>query len=936
MKVPVQRQPQTRVSTRQLGLQRAAPGLDITPITRVLDNVRAKMEADNKDRQQFEIRRRMLQEVNELQTDFAGRQRDPNASPYTFAETVNTDYQARHEAILNDLYEQGFDQGLLEDMAIRLGDVRTQYVGQGLAHQAQVLTSRAIADGDQLGLAASQYVTANPLAIASAEQELHDAFFSNPDLTEPQAQALYDRHVAVLRQGASKAYALANPEDTIRLLDPNGLTAPRAAQAAGGGAYENITGWQGVATNVASALGLDAKEVAAVMSFESAGTFDPTKMGGDGGNYMGLIQFGPNERQQYGIDADSTPEEWTNAILSFMDDRGFEKGMGLEDFYSTILTGSPGNYDRQDSNGTSVRNAIPRILADHGPNAERWLAAGIQSIDPDTGEPSGPIIGGNLPTNVTQQVDNGDGTVSTVRTISIGTDKGEVLIPTVIDGRVVSDEEAIAHYNETGENFGTFATSEDADAYAEQLHQAHARELGIQAETGNPVIDRLSGPERLQMLGWAREQMNRTEVNMKGSLDVAIANAVASVGDPRGYQGPTITLEQAVSVYGPLEGPQKFAQYEQALETNKVVQAITTLPADQIAARVESLRPDPGSPTYAVENQMYEAAVRAQATVLAQRKEDPAAYVFSSFPDIANGLAQAQTTVERKNAFSQMDRAYEQLGVPQNERVGLSKELLEQLGHQYVTASAQGKTEIIENLMDEMGPTMAGTTLGSIKGNPVADDVRLYAMIAATANSRSLFMDVLRGKEAIAQDPARKPTQDVVNASYRNGIGTAINNLGPDMSRTVNAAAAALYVQRGGSVVREGGTQGLPDTELYLQALRDVLGGSASNKDSGIVDMSDSSNVTDQTILPNGVTGRQFRAWQDGLTMPRLQRINPLHDVPRDRNMRPLSIQNIVDEGVFVMRAPGIYGIKLTSDGGWVLDKTGQRYTVQLELRPKK
>lgn len=87
------------------------------------------------------------------------------------------------------------------------------------------------------------------------------------------------------------------------------------------------------------------------------------------------------------------------------------------------------------------------------------------------------MIPGNLPLEIRYRVPNAGGSVSTVRTISIGTDKGEVLIPTVVNGRVVGDEEAIAHYRRTGENFGTFRTPEEATAYAEALHRSHELEL---------------------------------------------------------------------------------------------------------------------------------------------------------------------------------------------------------------------------------------------------------------------------------------------------------------------------------------------------------------------------------------------------------------------------------------------------------------------------
>lgn len=73
--------------------------------------------------------------------------------------------------------------------------------------------------------------------------------------------------------------------------------------------------------------------------------------------------------------------------------------------------------------------------------------------------------------------------------MSIGTEAGEVLIPTVINDRVVSDDEAIDHYYRTGENFGTFRTPDEATAYAQRMHEQHAGQLrtpdfrGIEGET---------------------------------------------------------------------------------------------------------------------------------------------------------------------------------------------------------------------------------------------------------------------------------------------------------------------------------------------------------------------------------------------------------------------------------------------------------------------
>ena len=91
------------------------------------------------------------------------------------------------------------------------------------------------------------------------------------------------------------------------------------------------------------------------------------------------------------------------------------------------------------------------------------------------GNPAGLIKPGNVEVFDRPIVPNpaaGPGGYSTTLSMSIGTDKGEVLIPTVYDGQIHTAAEAIAHYNATGENLGTFDTPANADAYATDLHNA--------------------------------------------------------------------------------------------------------------------------------------------------------------------------------------------------------------------------------------------------------------------------------------------------------------------------------------------------------------------------------------------------------------------------------------------------------------------------------
>lgn len=115
---------------------------------------------------------------------------------------------------------------------------------------------------------------------------------------------------------------------------------------------------------------------------------------------------------------------------------------------------------------------VEEAAAKSAESAALRAAQAIDELSRALTKPNGLIEAGNIDLFNRPQRQNADGSVSTVRSTSFGTDKGEVLVPTIDpNGKLLSDIEAIQRYQLTGEHLGIFKTAEDATHFAELLHK---------------------------------------------------------------------------------------------------------------------------------------------------------------------------------------------------------------------------------------------------------------------------------------------------------------------------------------------------------------------------------------------------------------------------------------------------------------------------------
>lgn len=931
MKVPVRRLPETRASERQQGFARAVPGLDISPITTAIEGFQRQLADEQKDQQKFDANKRLMKEINELQLDFEERQRDPEISPDDFANSTNAAYQQRHQALLEELRGEGFDRDVLNDLDLRLGTVRQGFFEKGLGHQFTELRARAGESAEDLGREVSAYISTNHEGYASGRDMLRENIARLPGLTEQEREALLDEQLGIARDTGKKAMAIQAPQAIIDLLDPQGLTAPRrttmtAASSVNVGALD---GDRGSVATVLSAGGLSAPVVAGFLgNFDIEDGYSGTQ--GDGGTASGIAQWRKERRdnfkRKFGKDPhEATKEEQAQFVL-----------WELDNPTAAGMTEAQANSIRAARTAEEAAELIDKFYErSSGEHRSRRKSAAMEyarqvEVSPSASFESGntlaetipqPKIPGNLPLNITQVAHNSDGTVSTVRTISIGTDKGEVLIPTVIGGKVVSDEEAIRHYKETDENFGTFETEEEATAFAQALHQRHETELSSQGlvdvQTGNALIDDMNGPERIELLMLAREHLNKVNASRKAEMDVTIGNITAEALNNGGeIATPLPTQEDVIAVYGAVEGPQRWAQIQKSKDVGKSIVTFRTQSATDIQRGLDAIRPVPGSPTYQTQLQIYNAAETAAQHLLKERHDDPASYALKYFPSVAAAAKRGTS-----NYYAALDRVYETLGIDSSRAPLMSGDAARQITQDYKLMSPAQKLDFMKENFAGMGEDRFRRFVSNMEGTTAQDDARIYALLRTYPRPNQewalVYQQVLEGREIMTQDPARRPSSEDVNKQFRAEGLSAITNLNADASAAIQESAAALYVARGGD----------PKTikaDLYRKALETALGGSLPvNMRRG--------DVKDYTILPPRTTRTSFQNWIERQTFESLTHLSVEKRPPRYGDLKTLvQTQDIVDEGVFVMVSPGRYMIKMASDGKPVMTSTGRPFLVNI------
>lgn len=242
----------------------------------------------------------------------------------------------------------------------------------------------SIGGGTPLGNAAVRSAE-NAIPGLGAYNAITGAWDMRQNSSAMQAVSDINRYIAVMEpvwkaQGIDARTALAVKFGDIGSVKKNGslfealgsalissLNPTSTAQAAPPSYYDKPSNndpmvRDGIRTAAAS-LGIDPLDLATAISYETGGTFNPTKNGPktQWGRHRGFIQFGEPQAAQYGVNWDDPinsqlgPE---GAVVKYLRDAGVKPGMGLMDIYSAINAGHVGRNNASDANNGGAPGTV--------------------------------------------------------------------------------------------------------------------------------------------------------------------------------------------------------------------------------------------------------------------------------------------------------------------------------------------------------------------------------------------------------------------------------------------------------------------------------------------------------------------------------------------------------------------------------------------------
>lgn len=194
-----------------------------------------------------------------------------------------------------------------------------------------------------------------------------------------------------------------------------------------------------------------------------------------------------------------------------------------------------------------------------------------------------------------------------------------------------------------------------------------AKEHGGSAAPRVPVSPSVSGlvdklePERMHpFLTEANTQITKQQNTMRSQLVSTEGDHMTLFQNGQPVQKP-LTEADYSAAFGPIEGPQRFANYQQAWQVGNDITTLKMTPLAEQEAIVMRHKPDPTKPGYELATKRFDAMVAARDKLNTERSADPIKWAQ------ANGIGDAKTI-----NWAQISQKPEDIATELSKRTGIA------------------------------------------------------------------------------------------------------------------------------------------------------------------------------------------------------------------------------------------------------------------------
>lgn len=305
-------------------------------------------------------------------------------------------------------------------------------------------------------------------------------------------------------------------------------------------------------------------------------------------------------------------------------------------------------------------------------------------------------------------------------------------------------------------------------------------DVSVAMESGDPNAGILPVETRLQMLQHAiaedaqvtaaeRAKITELKADLKVDLDMVASSGVPLEGFRERYQ----------AIYG-AEGTAKLDQMREAAGTLFTVTTnMKTAPTAQLDMLAEQIKPAPdllGTPVYDQLDSNYKSAIKAAESIKKARAEDIAAYSDTLIDPAIREQAASGDMSARKNLATARLRTQEQLGVPPEAQIPVTKQEAKELMAP-VTLAMPGQEkralqEVVPRIQaiygDEMTERVIGFALNAarVDQNTQEQAARIFKKLGMgqpVSETEVASLDAARTNDAMAAAAGAPPAAPVID-----------------------------------------------------------------------------------------------------------------------------------------------------------------------------